>query len=148
MPGTAGADVRLREPQEFFRVLEAIRHRLPPLAFDTPAAPAGWLAKEAGGCGGWQVRGAPRSLTRRRRGATGSASGCGAAMSATFVGNGRDAVLLGVNRRGTQALGRSALRVQYAHAGPVVAVGRGVRRELTAIVRPLTGVPRCAGWPA
>ncbi len=140
---TAGADVRrVREPQEFFRVLEAHGIGFPPLAFEPPAAPAGWLAKEAGGCGGWQVRRATRN-DRPAPGRYWQRERRGAAMSATFVGNGRDAVMLGVNRQGTQAFGDRPF-VFTRIAGPV-AVAESVRRELTAIVRLLAGVFRVRG---
>jgi hypothetical protein len=64
--GTAPADVRrVREPQEFFRVLEAHGIGFPPLALEPPAAPAGWLGRPAavvaGRCG------VPRPTTARRR---------------------------------------------------------------------------------
>lgn len=136
--GTAAADVRrVREPREFFRVLDAHGIAFPALAFEPPTEPAGWLRKDAGGCGGWQVRRATQAdapapglyWQRERR---------GAAMSATFVGNGRDAVLLGVNRQGTRAFGDRPF-VFTRIAGPLP-VAEPVRRELKAIVRLLAGV--------
>lgn len=136
--GTAPIDVRrVRDPREFFGVLDRHGIAFPPLAFDPPAAPAGWLVKDAGGCGGWQVRrathadqAAPGLYWQRER--------PGEPMSATFVGNGRDAVLLGANRQGTRSVGDRPF-VFTRIAGPVEVVER-VRRELIAIVRLLAGV--------
>ena len=128
---------RVRDPHAFFSALDRHGIGFPPIAFDRPADPAGWLRKDAGSCGGWQVRRATRGddagagvyWQRERR---------GEAHSATFIANGRDAVLLGVNRQGVQAIGDRPC-VFSRLAGPVP-VSDGVRRELTAIVRLLAGV--------
>ncbi|MFT3666142.1 ATP-grasp domain-containing protein [Piscinibacter sp.] len=141
--GSAPDDVRrVRDPREFFGVLDAHGIGFPPIAFEPPGRPAGWLVKHAGGCGGWQVRRAgvdeapaPGRYWQRER--------PGAAMSASFVGNGRDAVLLGVNRQGSSAIGKRPF-VFTRIAGPV-AVSERARRELTAIVRLLAGVFRVRG---
>lgn len=136
--GTAAIDVRrVRDPHEFFRVLDRHGIGFPSIGFEPPVDPLGWLCKDAGGCGGWQVqrataadRAAPGLYWQRER--------RGEPMSATFIGNGRDAVLLGVNRQGTRVFGDRPF-VFTRIAGPV-AVPERVRRELTAIVRLLAGV--------
>lgn len=135
--GTAAVDVRrVRDPQAFFRELDRHGIGFPPIAFEPPADPRGWLRKDAGGCGGWQVRrasaadaGGPGIYWQRER--------RGEAMSATFVANGRDAVLLGVNRQGSRPFGERPY-VFTRIAGPV-AVSEVVRRELGAIARLLAG---------
>lgn len=141
--GSAADDVRrVRDPHEFFRVLEARGIGFPSTSFEPPADPAGWLVKNAGGCGGWQVRRAT-SASLKAPGRYWQRERRGAPMSATFVANGRDAVLLGVNRQGATVVGERPY-VFTRIAGPV-AVGERVRRELTAIVRLLAGVFRVRG---
>jgi uncharacterized protein len=97
--GTAASNVkRLRDPLGFFAALD--RHGIAhPAAQHTALTDAtGWLVKDAGGCGGWQVRAASAGqallpghyFQREVRGTP---------MSATFVANGRDAVVLGINQQ-------------------------------------------------
>lgn len=96
--GTEGAAVRrLRDPRAFFGFLREAGIAHPPVRHEAPADPAGWLLKDGGGCGGWQVRraaagDAPGPLAywqAERRGAC--------PMSATFVADGRRARVLGFN---------------------------------------------------
>lgn len=141
--GTAPEDVRrVRDPREFFDLLRSHGIGHPAIAFEPPLAVAGWLRKESGGCGGWQVR----------RASAGDAAGAGAywqreragqAMSATLVGNGRDAVVLGFNRQLTQAIGERP-HVFRGVIGPLPVSDR-VQRELTAIARLLAGAFRVRG---
>lgn len=141
--GTAPEDVRrVRDPRAFFELLRSHDIGHPATAFEPPLAAAGWLCKDAGGCGGWQVRrasaadaiAAGRYWQREREGEP---------MSATLVGNGRDAVVLGVNRQLTQAIGERP-HVFRGVVGPLP-VGERVQRELTAIVRLLAGEFRVRG---
>lgn len=141
--GTAPADLRrVRDPQEFFGVLHSHGIGFPSVSLDPPATPAGWLLKDAGGCGGWQVRRAAPGLTggpgqywqRERRGLP---------MSATLVANGRDAVLLGFNVQTTRSAGERPF-VFCGVTGPVP-VSDAVQREVTAIARLLAAVFRLRG---
>lgn len=141
--GTAPEDVRrVRDPREFFGLLASKGIGHPAVAFEPPPAPAGWLCKDAGGCGGWQVRRAsahdapaPGLYWQRER--------PGQPMSATLVGNGRDAVLLGINRQLVQAIGARP-HVFRGVVGPLP-VSERVQRELTAIARLLAGAFRLLG---
>lgn len=141
--GTAADAVRrVRDPHTFFGVLDRHGIGFPPVAFERPADPSGWLRKDAGGCGGWQVQRAthddergPGVYWQRERG--------GAAHSATFIANGRDALLLGVNRQGVRPIdGRPFVFSRIA--GPVP-VSEAVRRELTAVVRLLAAAFQVRG---
>ncbi|WP_298830865.1 ATP-grasp domain-containing protein [uncultured Piscinibacter sp.] len=141
--GTAPSDwQRIRDPHEFFAVLRAYGIGFPAVAFEPPAVTAGWLSKDAGGCGGWQVRraspndrgGAGRYWQRERRGLP---------MSATFVGTGRDAVLLGVNRQLTRLVGGRPF-VFCGVIGPLP-VSDALRRDLTSIVQLLAGAFQVRG---
>ena len=141
--GTAAEDVRrVRDPRQFFAALDRHGIGFPPIRFEPPESPAGWLRKEAGGCGGWHVRrarqgdeGLPGVYWQRER--------RGEPHSATFIGNGVDAVLLGINRQGVRALGERPF-VFSRSAGPVAVSDRG-RRELAAIVRWLAGAFQVRG---
>ncbi|HEY6513113.1 MAG TPA: ATP-grasp domain-containing protein, partial [Burkholderiaceae bacterium] len=106
----------------------------PPLRLAADADTTGWLAKDAGGCGGWHIRRAADAvghdatpLRYWQREVSGSA------MSATFVANGRDAVLLGHNEQIVRALGTRPF-VYCGVCGPV-AVPAAVAREVSAAVR-------------
>ncbi len=140
--GTAGADVRrLRDPVAFFHALRAGGIAHPPVCFTPPRTPGPWLHKDSGGCGGWNVR-------RDADGPTGSGSywqleRTGAAMSATFVANGQDAVVLGFNRQLTRAIGERP----YVFAGVVGPVGASdaVQRSIGDAVRRLAREFRVRG---
>ena len=111
--GTAAADVRrVRDPASFFGFLCAHGIGHPPVRHHASGDTAGWLAKDAGGCGGWHiVRAAeaavdsapPLRYWQREVG--------GIAMSATFIANGRDAVLLGHQPADRADDRRTAVRV-------------------------------------
>lgn len=141
--GTAPSDWRrVRDPQAFFAVLRAQGVGFPAVVFDAPASTVGWLSKDAGGCGGWQVRraspddraGAGRYWQRERTGQP---------MSATFVANGRDARLLGVNRQLTRTAGERPF-LFCGVIGPLT-VSDALWRELAAIVHLLAGEFRVRG---
>jgi predicted ATP-grasp superfamily ATP-dependent carboligase len=125
--GTAGADVRrLRDPVAFFHALRAGGIPHPPVCFTPPRTPGPWLHKDSGGCGGWQVH-------RSADGTPGSGSywqleRAGVAMSATFVANGQDGVVLGFNRQLTCAIGERP----FVFAGVVgpVAVSDAMQRSI------------------
>jgi predicted ATP-grasp superfamily ATP-dependent carboligase len=102
--GTAAADVRrVRDPQTFFSVLRDHGIAHPPVCFTPPHARGPWLHKISAGCGGWQVRRGADG--QPGRGVHWQLERAGPAMSATFVANGEDAVVLGFNRQQVCAIG-------------------------------------------
>ena len=98
--GTAAEGVRrVRDPQQFFGVLAAEGIGYPPVQAHAPDDPDGWLSKDANACGGWHIRhaaqagdAAPASPSRYFQRVM-----AGTPMSATFIANGCDALLLGFN---------------------------------------------------
>lgn len=99
--GTAPEAVAaVRDPDRFFAALAAHGIGHPPVTRVRPADPAGWLLKDARGCGGWHVRrlssvaadDQPSHAYFQREQA-------GRPMSATFIANGQDAVILGFNEQ-------------------------------------------------
>ena len=135
--GTAAAEVRrLREPASFFGFLRANGIGHPPVRHDAGVDTAGWLVKDAGGCGGWHI-------WRAADAAGGAASPLrywqrevgGTAMSATFIANGRDAVLLGHNEQIVRAVGARPF-VFCGVCGPVP-VAAAVARQVSAAARAL-----------
>lgn len=120
--GTAGADVRrLRDPRDFFGTLDAARVPHPPVRFDpVPAGVAGWLCKDGGGAGGWQVRRAVGEGEVRPGVYWQLERPQARPMSATFVADGATAVVLGLNRLHVQAWGDRPYVFRGA-VGPVVA---------------------------
>lgn len=94
----AGCDASLmrtlREPRNWFALLNAIDISHPPVRFEPPADKHGWLVKSASGSGGWHVQawhgamklGADGYFQRRRRGRP---------ASALFVADGRNVRVIG-----------------------------------------------------
>lgn len=140
--GTAGADVRrLRDPVAFFHFLRANGIAHPPVCFTRPHAPGPWLHKDSGGCGGWQVRrdadGPPG------RGSYWQVERAGAAMSATFVANGKDATVLGFNLQRVRAIGERPF-VFAGVVGPLLP-GEALQRSIGDTVRKLAAQFRVCG---
>ncbi len=110
--GTAPDDVRrVRDPALFFGALDALGIAHPPVADEAPAADvARWLLKDSRGSGGWHIRVAARRAgsahpagpdtgptLERASHSYAQREAPGRSMSATFVANGSDAVVLGFN---------------------------------------------------
>ena len=133
--GTAPANVqRLRDPQAFFAALDRHRIEHPAVQHTMLTDAAGWLAKDAGGCGGWQVRGASAGVALVP-GHYFQREAAGVPMSATFVANGRDAVVLGFNRQLVCRMGTRPF-VYCGVVGPVPMDG-AVAERIEAAVRTL-----------
>ncbi|MCW5658371.1 MAG: ATP-grasp domain-containing protein [Burkholderiaceae bacterium] len=132
--GTAGSDVRrVRDPVAFFHFLRSHGIAHPPVAFAPPRTPGPWLHKDSGGCGGWHVR---RSADEPPgRGGYWQIERAGAPMSATFVANGHDAVVLGFNRQLVRAVGARP----FVFAGVIgpLAVDDALQRSIGEAVRRL-----------
>lgn len=103
------AQRRLRDPASFFAALESLEVDYPDTRIEPPAQPEGWLAKDAGSSGGWHVQPAAEAAAATASpGATArywQRQVAGTPMSATFVANGRAAVVLGFNRLLTRRVG-------------------------------------------
>lgn len=135
--GTAPEAVaRLRDPAQFFACLAGHDIEYPPVRL-SPAADGGdWLLKDLHASGGWHIRRVRGGAVRLAPGQYLQREGAGQPMSVTFVANGRDARLLGVNQQLVRALGASP----YAFCGVIgpMPVAEGVLQRLHAIVRTLT----------
>ena len=125
--GTAAEAVaRVRDPAQFFAVLTTQGIAYPAVQTAPPTDGAGWLAKDASGCGGWHIRRVAAGAGAVADAPTGAVTAAvatsashpnaqtpthfppgagryfqrevaGVPMSATFIADGRDAVLLGCN---------------------------------------------------
>lgn len=103
--GMASAAMReLRDPRHFFATLDRLGLAHPPTRFSAPVDAEGWLAKRAGGTGGWHIRDASKvrhrhadSYFQRRQ--------VGVPMSALFLADGRGARLVALNHLLVRALG-------------------------------------------
>jgi predicted ATP-grasp superfamily ATP-dependent carboligase len=136
--GTAAAAVRrVRDPASFFGFLAAERMPHPQLSFEAPEHPAGWLMKDAHGCGGWHVRRAPWPMDERP-----SAQRYyqrempGLPMSLTFIASGRDIHVLGFNEQTVRRFGARPF-VFCGAVGPVP-IAVDIERRVIAIARALT----------
>jgi predicted ATP-grasp superfamily ATP-dependent carboligase len=142
----ADAVRRVRDPAEFFGVLEAHGIAHPPVRADAPADAEGWLLKDARGCGGWHIRDAAAA------GDAAAASASlyfqrampGVPMSATFIANGRQATLLGINELIVKPFGARP-HVYRGCIGPV-AVTDDFARRVGDVVRVLSAVFGLRGW--
>lgn len=137
---------RVRDPVAFFAALDGRGIAHPAVLHAWPRdvegrllkGASGWLLKDAGGCGGRHIRHAaetpiaelpPGCYLQRER--------SGTPMSATFVADGRRAVVLGCNEQLTLAIG-AAPWVYAGVVGPVPigeALARQVRDAVSALVR-------------
>lgn len=99
---------RVRDPRGFFRTLQQLALPHPPVLHAAPADPAGWLLKDLQGCGGWQVQPAPAGRVPGSAAAPGQLWQrfvAGRPMSATFIADGRRAVVLGFNLQLIEPIG-------------------------------------------
>lgn len=114
----AAAVARLRTPAVFFDTLARLGLAHPPLAWEAPAEPAGWLYKRASGCGGAEVRPAV-GITRRHADGYFQRLVPGSSMSALCLADGRRACLVGLQRQASRALRPGLPHVFAGIAGPV-----------------------------
>ena len=137
--GTQADDVRrLRDPRDFFDALDAQGIAHPEVAFASPASAAGWLRKDAGGCGGCQVqRAADTAGLAPQPGHYWQRERLGRAMSATFIANGSDAVLLGINAQIQRPIGAHPF-VFSGVVGPLP-VADAVQRDIGAAAQRVAG---------
>lgn len=139
---TAAAVCRVRDPAQFFGFLASNGIHYPPvrlgaLARTLPDDGTRWLLKDATGCGGWQVRRAtPQRLADMTAHHYLQQEAPGVPMSATFVANGRTAVILGFNELTVRRFGTRPF-VFCGAVGPVKLAARAASRAQAA-VRALT----------
>ena len=134
------AQRQVRDPQAFFAVLDHCGIPHPAVRMTAPMEAAGWLVKDARGCGGWHIRRAiagepaPGHLHAHlpahhyfQREVPGTP------MSATFIANGSDACVLGFNELTVRRFGARPF-VFCGAVGPVALppdvaqrIGAGVR---------------------
>jgi predicted ATP-grasp superfamily ATP-dependent carboligase len=135
--GTApDAVARLRDPAQFFAFLDEHDVEHPAVRLSPAVDGSAWLLKDLHGSGGWHIRravpGQPASLAP---GQCLQRECAGQPMSATFVANGSEVRLLGVNQQIVRALGASPY-VFCGVIGPVPVAG-GVLLRLQSILRTL-----------
>ncbi|MFM0201814.1 ATP-grasp domain-containing protein [Paraburkholderia fungorum] len=112
----AEASAAVREPRRFFALLDALRIAHPAVSFERPVSPAGWLFKDAYGCGGTHIKPAA-TLDADAVPTQGyfQRIGNGLPLSALFIGARGRAHLIGFARQLTCTLGDLA----FVHAGSI-----------------------------
>ena len=130
----ADAVRRVRDPQAFFNELDRQGIAHPQVQMTAPADAAGWLVKDASGCGGWHIR---RALQAEPAPAHHyfQREAPGTPMSATFIANGSDACVLGFNQLVVRPFGARPF-VFCGAVGPV-SLPPGVAQRIGAAVRGL-----------
>lgn len=113
----------LRTPAHFHAVLAQLGIAAPPVRLEAPGERAGWLYKDAHGCGGWHVRAARRAPACAGAGAHFQRFQPGEPMSALFLADGRRWELALVS---AQLMGAPAPR-RYAHRGNIGPLPLGAR---------------------
>lgn len=120
----AVAIARVRDPRIFFDTLARLGLAHPPVAWQPPDEPAGWLYKRSRGCGGSAVR--PAAGVRGRHG-----DGVfqrwlpGPAMSALVLADGQSARLVGLHQLLSRPLGPRLPHVFAGVIGPLPAADGG-----------------------
>jgi predicted ATP-grasp superfamily ATP-dependent carboligase len=105
---------RLKDPVEFFALLDALGCAHPETRLDPPANVSGWLVKRAGGAGGSHVK--PAKLQHRAKaGRYFQKFQSGRTLSVLFAANGRDARVIGVNEQWTAGIAACG----YSYGGAV-----------------------------
>jgi predicted ATP-grasp superfamily ATP-dependent carboligase len=144
----ADAVRRVRDPAQFFAALATHGIEHPPVRFDAPANAEGWLLKDARGCGGWHIRHATAAQA-----ATSARASLhhyfqhampGMPMSATFIANGSEALLVGINELIVQPFGARP----YVYGGCVgpVDMRDDLANRVGDAVRALTAEFGLRGW--
>jgi predicted ATP-grasp superfamily ATP-dependent carboligase len=143
--GNAAATVaQVRDPQAFFAALDDAGIAYPPVTREWPADARGWLVKDAAGSGGAHIRAAERvSLRSLSASAYLQRERPGLPMSATFIANGRDAVVLGCNEQIVRRFGDWPF-LYCGIVGPVP-LPDAAREEAGRIVQVLTARFRLRG---
>lgn len=132
----AATVARVRDPAAFFAALDEAGIAHPPVRHDWPADLDGWLLKDAGASGGMHVVPASRAAAQALTGSTYlQRERPGTPMSATFVADGVDAVVLGCNQQIVHAL--QGWPFLYSGVVGPLPVGDAVLDEATRIVRTL-----------
>ena len=105
--GNPGATLaRVRDPRLFFAALDDAGIAHPPVTHTWPDDPRGWLLKDAAGSGGRHIRVAERLPAQALAGSSYlQRARPGTPMSATFIADGRDALVLGCNEQIVRPLG-------------------------------------------
>jgi uncharacterized protein len=99
--GTRSRDLRrVRDPLRFFSVLDQHRIAHPKVLFSH--CPEAWLSKAAGGCGGGHISRAPQ-LQALAAGCYAQQEVLGQSLSATYLANGHEVLVLGINEQLAQA---------------------------------------------
>ena len=133
----ADAVKRVRDSHAFFAFLDAEQIAHPAVRATALDDTAGWLIKDAHGCGGWHIRRAPvRSGEAMPPHHYFQREMPGTPMSATFIADGREACVLGFNEQIVRSFGERPF-VYCGVVGPV-ALAPDVAGRITAVVRALT----------
>ncbi|MGH8729446.1 MAG: ATP-grasp domain-containing protein [Burkholderiales bacterium] len=91
---------RVNDPERFFTLLDDLRIPHPEVSLTLPSSPEGWLAKKAGGAGGWHIG----EKIRAKKGCYFQRRVSGRALSVLFLADGRNTRVIGFNETRTAKL--------------------------------------------
>jgi uncharacterized protein len=113
---------KLKDPVQFFALLDSLGFAHPETRLDPPANVSGWLVKRTGGAGGSHVK--PASLRHRARpGRYFQKVQSGRTLSVLFAADGRTARGLGINEQWTAGIAQCAPYCYGGAVGSVVLTG-------------------------
>lgn len=139
---SAHAVERVRDPVTFFALLAQLDIQHPPVQFGPLADARGWLLKDFGACGAAHIRPAPAGVPAPPQQYFQRLSP-GVPMSATFIANGSEATLLGIN----QQIVRRHREQPYVFCGVLgpVPVSDDVHRRVRAAIGALVPALKLRG---
>jgi uncharacterized protein len=120
---------RVKDPAQFFALLDALDIAHPETQMAAPFNVAGWLIKRSGGAGGSHVKPASKRH-RARAGRYFQKIQTGRSLSALFVADGRQARVIGLNEQWTAG---SSACAPYCYGGAVsgIAISLAIKAQLT-----------------
>lgn len=106
------ANAAVRDPKQFFALLDEFGIAHPEVSFTRPADPSGWFVKHADGCGGVHIEAASSEIKDGPH-AYYQRVVAGRSMSALFVGARREACVTGFAEQSSVAAGK----LPFVHSG-------------------------------
>lgn len=132
----------LKHPQRFAKLCLTLEIAHPSITYQPPRDPAGWLVKQAGASGGAHVR-AARDNEAAQSGRYFQRHITGAAVSALFCGDGRNAQVIGFSEQWSEGAGAAPFR--YAGGAGPLPVAPALAAQMTQAVQRLTQARRLRG---
>ncbi|HYG13645.1 MAG TPA: hypothetical protein VD885_05810, partial [Methylophilaceae bacterium] len=124
---------RLKTPQHFFGMLDALKIAYPPVRYDAPPSLPGWLMKANAGSGGTHIRRVSANTTEIAPGVYYQREIAGEAVSLLFAAAAGEIRIIGFNSQWTVAAPDRPYR--YGGVASQVSLSPGIREQLVSAAR-------------